>query len=172
MPTTVTARTVLQENRQANAALVQALVADREFPRGIEGAAEVILLAFRKRGLQIKRRAIPVLAASTSAVISIGNNQGFDPVLTRAAEGFARPEDVFPGISATADAREIMPAGLIAGAVQRKTLAWTGRTGVKVEKRRGPLPLHTVGRNEAGPANAPVAGRAISEFGELGRQRR
>jgi hypothetical protein len=171
MPTTVTVRSVMQQG-QASAPGVQTIFSNREFLRGIEGPAEVMLQTSRKRGRQIKRRTIPALAANTSAGTSTGNSRGFDPVFATQTKPFARPGDVFTGISASGDSRNILLAVLIAGSLRAKVLAWTGGTDGKVEKRRGRLPLHTVERSDTRPASTPLARHAISEFVERGRQRR
>jgi phosphoheptose isomerase len=155
MPTTVTARSVVQENREARAPVVQGIFSGRESLRGIESAADTIVQASRKRGRKINRRKIPALAASTSAATSTGKDQGFDPVFATQAEPFARPGGVFLGISASGDSRKILPAVRIAGGLQIEAIAWTGGTGGKVEKRRGRLPLHTVERSAAPPASTP-----------------
>jgi len=158
MPTTVTARSVMQENREAGAPVVQAIFSDRDSLREIEGTAEMILQASRKRGRKIKRQTIPGLAANTSAVSFTGNNQGFDPVFATQAEPFARPGDVPVAISASGDSCKISPAVRITGALRVKAIACTGGTGGKVEKRRGRLPLHTVERSDAYPESTPFGG--------------
>jgi hypothetical protein len=157
MPTTITARSVMQENREAGAPVQQAIFFDRDSLRGIEGTAEMILQASRKRGRKIKRQTISGLAANTSAVTSISNNRGFDPLFARQAEPFARPGDVPIAISASGDARKTLPAVRITGALRVEAIAWTGGTGGKVEKRRGRLPLHTVERSDAYPESTPFA---------------
>jgi phosphoheptose isomerase len=154
MPTAVTARSVMQENREAGALVVQAISSDRESLRGIEGVAEMILQASRKRGRKIKRPTIPGPAANTSVVTSTGNNQGFVPVFATQAEPLARTGDVFTAISANGGSRKILPVR-ITGALRVKAIAWTGGTGGNVEKRRGRVPLHIVERSDAYPASKP-----------------
>jgi len=154
MPTTVTARSVVQESL-----------------RGIEGAADGIVQASRKRGRKIKRRTIPAPAANTSTVTSTGNDQGFDPVFATQAEPFARPAGVFIGISASGDSRKILPAVRIAG-LRIEAIAWTGGTGGKLKTAVDVCPCTPSGEALRLQRAHLLARHAISEFVEHGLQRR
>jgi hypothetical protein len=160
MPTTVTARSVTQEIREA-AAPVQAIFSDRESLRGIEGATEMGFQASSKRGRKIKRPTIPAPIANTSAVTSTGNNQGFDPVSAIKAEPIARPGGVFIAISGCGDSCKILPAVLITGE-SRPSIGPEARAET-LKKSRGRRALHSVERSDAYLANTPFGG--TSDFG-------
>lgn len=198
MPTTVTAGSVIHENIEASGAVVQSMLADPKLLRGIEEAAEMILQTLRKGGRlylagnggsaacaqhiaakfvgqnQSKRRAFPALAlaANTSTVTSIGNDRGFDHVFARQIEAFARPGDVFIGLSASGDSRNVLRAVLMASALQVKTIAWTGRMGGKL-KNSVDLCLCVPSSEMMRIQEVHLLlGHAISEFVELGLLRR
>jgi D-sedoheptulose 7-phosphate isomerase len=198
MPTIPTVGSVIQENIEASVAVLQGMLADRELLRGIEDRGQIIVEALRKDGRiflagnggsaacaqhiaakflgqnQIKRRAIPALAlaANTSAVTSIGNDNGFDHLFARQIEAFARPGDVLIAISASGDSRNVLRAVLMAAALRVKTMAWTGRTGGKL-KNAVDLCLCTPSRETTRIQEAHLLlGHAILDFVEAGLQRR
>ena len=81
-----------------------------------------------------ERRALPALSldANPSAVTAISNDYAFDQVFARQVEAFAKPGDVFFGISTSGNSGNILEGVKSAKAIGCKTIGLTGQTGGKM----------------------------------------
>ena len=81
-----------------------------------------------------ERKALPVIAldANPSAVTAISNDYSFDKVFARQIDAFARPGDVFFGISTSGNSANILEAIKTAKAIGCKVVGLTGKTGGKM----------------------------------------
>ena len=81
-----------------------------------------------------ERKALPALAldANPSAVTAISNDYSFDRVFARQIDAFARPGDVFFGISTSGNSANIVEAIKAAKAIGCKVVGLTGKTGGKM----------------------------------------
>ncbi|HEX9722247.1 MAG TPA: D-sedoheptulose 7-phosphate isomerase [Candidatus Paceibacterota bacterium] len=81
-----------------------------------------------------ERRALPAISldANPSAVTAISNDYAFEKVFARQLEAFAKPGDVFFGISTSGNSANIIEAIKSAKAMGCKTIGLTGQTGGKM----------------------------------------
>jgi len=75
-----------------------------------------------------------VLCANNSSISAIGNDYGYEFVFARELEALARPEDVFIAISTSGNSENILAAVLTARKKGVQTVAWTGKSGGKLQK--------------------------------------
>ncbi len=78
-----------------------------------------------------ERKALPAIAlmANPSAVTAISNDYAFDLVFSRQVEAFAKPGDVFFGISTSGNSKNIVEAAQVAKRFGCKVVGLTGQTG-------------------------------------------
>jgi D-sedoheptulose 7-phosphate isomerase len=98
-------------------------------------AADAQHLAAELTGRFVKeRKALPgiALTVDTSALTAIANDYHFDRVFSRQVEAFARPGDLFIGISTSGNSQSILNAFETATQLGCKTLGLSGRDGGKM----------------------------------------
>ncbi|MGF7040562.1 D-sedoheptulose 7-phosphate isomerase [Mucilaginibacter lappiensis] len=98
-------------------------------------AADAQHLAAELTGRFVKeRKAFPgiALTVDTSALTAIANDYHFDRVFSRQVEAFARPGDLFIGISTSGNSQSILNAFETATQLGCKTLGLSGRDGGKM----------------------------------------
>ena len=81
-----------------------------------------------------ERKALAAIAlmANPSAVTAISNDYSFDRVFARQIDAFARPGDVFFGISTSGNSANILEAIKAAKIIGCKVVGLTGKTGGKM----------------------------------------
>ncbi|GAA4340435.1 D-sedoheptulose 7-phosphate isomerase [Mucilaginibacter gynuensis] len=81
-----------------------------------------------------ERKSLPgiALTVDTSAITAIANDYGYDRVFARQVEGFARPGDLFIGISTSGNSQGILNAFDTAREYGCQTLGLSGRDGGKM----------------------------------------
>jgi D-sedoheptulose 7-phosphate isomerase len=98
-------------------------------------AADAQHLAAELTGRFVKeRQALPgiALTVDTSALTAIANDYHYDRVFSRQVEAFARPGDLFIGISTSGNSQGILNAFETATKLGCKTLGLSGRDGGKM----------------------------------------
>lgn len=98
-------------------------------------AADAQHLAAELTGRYVKeRKAFPgiALTVDTSALTAIANDYHFDRVFARQIEAFAKPGDLFIGISTSGNSQSILNAFETATKFGCKTLGLSGRDGGKM----------------------------------------
>lgn len=98
-------------------------------------AADAQHLAAELTGRFVKeRKALPgiALTVDTSAMTAIANDYHYDRVFARQVEAFARPGDLFIGISTSGNSQGILNAFETAAQYGCKTLGLSGRDGGKM----------------------------------------
>lgn len=81
-----------------------------------------------------ERKALPgiALTVDTSALTAIANDYGYQHVFSRQVEAFAKPGDLFIGISTSGNSQGILNALETARKLNCKTLGLSGRDGGKM----------------------------------------
>lgn len=74
------------------------------------------------------------LGTNSSAMSAIGNDYGYDKVFERELRGVANTEDVFIAISTSGNSANIMNAIKAAHEIGISTIAFTGKTGGKLDE--------------------------------------
>ncbi len=95
-------------------------------------AADAQHLAAEMVGRYLRERdPLPAIAlhTNTSSVTAIGNDYGYDIIFVRQLEAFAKPGDVFVGISTSGNSKNVILALEKARAMGVKTIGFTGRDG-------------------------------------------
>ena len=98
-------------------------------------AADAQHIAAELSGRFVKeRKALPgiALTVDTSALTAIANDYGYQHVFSRQVEAFARPGDLFIGISTSGNSQGILNALTTARNLQCQTLGLSGRDGGKM----------------------------------------
>lgn len=98
-------------------------------------AADAQHLAAELTGRFVKeRKALPgiALTVDTSAMTAIANDYHYDRVFARQVEAFAKPGDLFIGISTSGNSQGILKAFETAAQYGCKTLGLSGRDGGKM----------------------------------------
>jgi D-sedoheptulose 7-phosphate isomerase len=98
-------------------------------------AADAQHIAAELTGRFVTERApLPGLALTTdtSAITAIANDYGYDQVFSRQLKAFARPGDLFVGISTSGNSRGIINALESARNINCRTLGLSGRDGGKM----------------------------------------
>ncbi|AYL94714.1 SIS domain-containing protein [Mucilaginibacter celer] len=98
-------------------------------------AADAQHIAAELTGRYVKdRQPLPgiALTVDTSALTSIANDYGYEHVFSRQLEAFARPGDLFIGISTSGNSPGILAAFESAKKLEVKTLGLSGRNGGKM----------------------------------------
>jgi D-sedoheptulose 7-phosphate isomerase len=98
-------------------------------------AADAQHIAAELSGRFVKeRKALPgiALTVDTSAITAIANDYGYEHVFARQVEAFARPGDLFIGISTSGNSQGILSAFEAATNIGCKTLGLSGRDGGKM----------------------------------------
>jgi D-sedoheptulose 7-phosphate isomerase len=98
-------------------------------------AADAQHIAAELSGRFVKeRKALPgiALTVDTSALTAIANDYGYDHVFSRQVEAYAKPGDLFIGISTSGNSAGILKAFEVAAAYNCKTLGLSGRDGGKM----------------------------------------
>ena len=98
-------------------------------------AADAQHIAAELSGRFVKeRKALPgiALTVDTSALTAIANDYGYEHVFSRQVEAFARPGDLFIGISTSGNSHGILKAFEAAKTLGCKTLGLSGRDGGKM----------------------------------------
>ncbi|WP_374948298.1 D-sedoheptulose 7-phosphate isomerase [Mucilaginibacter sp.] len=98
-------------------------------------AADAQHIAAELSGRFVKeRKALPgiALTVDTSALTAIANDYGYNHVFSRQVEAFARPGDLFIGISTSGNSQGILNAFESATILGCKTLGLSGRDGGKM----------------------------------------
>lgn len=98
-------------------------------------AADAQHLAAELTGRYVKqRKAFPgiALTVDTSAITAIANDYHYDKVFSRQVEAFAKPGDLFIGISTSGNSQGILNAFETAAQYGCKTLGLSGRDGGKM----------------------------------------
>jgi D-sedoheptulose 7-phosphate isomerase len=98
-------------------------------------AADAQHIAAELTGRYVKdRKPLPgiALTVDTSALTSIANDYGYEHVFSRQLEAFARPGDLFIGISTSGNSPGILAAFESAKKLDVKTLGLSGRDGGKM----------------------------------------
>ena len=98
-------------------------------------AADAQHIAAELSGRFVKeRKALPgiALTVDTSALTAIANDYGYQHVFSRQVEAFARPGDLFIGISTSGNSQGILNALTTARDLQCQTLGLSGRDGGKM----------------------------------------
>jgi len=98
-------------------------------------AADAQHLAAELTGRFVKeRKALPgiALTVDTSAITAIANDYHYNRVFARQVEAYARPGDLFIGISTSGNSEGILNAFETATALGCKTLGLSGRDGGKM----------------------------------------
>lgn len=98
-------------------------------------AADAQHIAAELTGRYVKdRKPLPgiALTVDTSALTSIANDYGYEHVFSRQLEAFARPGDLFIGISTSGNSPGILAAFESAKKLEVKTLGLSGRDGGKM----------------------------------------
>ncbi|AYL95264.1 D-sedoheptulose 7-phosphate isomerase [Mucilaginibacter celer] len=82
----------------------------------------------------IERQPLPGLALTTdtSAITAIANDYGYDQVFSRQLKAFAKPGDLFVGISTSGNSKGILNALESARNINCRTLGLSGRDGGKM----------------------------------------
>jgi len=75
-----------------------------------------------------------VLNADVATMTAIANDYGYDDIFARQAEGCARPNDLFIGISTSGNSRNVLRAVKVARDKGAKTAAFLGNDGGKIAK--------------------------------------
>lgn len=98
-------------------------------------AADAQHLAAELTGRFVKnRKALPgiALTVDTSAITAIANDYGYDYVFARQVEAYAKPGDLFIGISTSGNSQGVLNAFDTAREYGCKTLGLSGRDGGKM----------------------------------------
>ena len=100
-------------------------------------AADAQHIAAELSGRFVKeRKALPgiALTVDTSALTAIANDYGYEHVFSRQVEAFAKPGDLFIGISTSGNSKGILNAFETATKFGCKTLGLSGRDGGKMNE--------------------------------------
>jgi D-sedoheptulose 7-phosphate isomerase len=80
------------------------------------------------------RAAIPAIAmtTNTSSLTALGNDYSYDIIFARQVEAFAKPGDIFAGISTSGNSENVIQAARTARQLGCFTIGFTGQTGGKL----------------------------------------
>lgn len=155
------AQAEIRRQIEASVAVKQAVLADAELIRRIEGMAATCLRSLRAGGkiifagnggsfadaqhlsaeltsrFQFDRAPLASLALGTnnSAISAIGNDYGYEQVFARELLSIAKPEDVFVAISTSGNSPNILAAVNVASELGIAVFGWSGRNGGKLKQQ-------------------------------------
>lgn len=82
------------------------------------------------------RNPIPALslAADTATLTCISNDFGYDLIFERQLKAFAKPNDIFLGISTSGQSKNVLNAAIYAKSIGLKSIALLGKGGGEIKK--------------------------------------